>query len=127
VATTLAEQAMATLAAVALLAAMALMPLGKETTVATTGTVATVTGNRTAVTADEGDANQCEQHRKGKTEKTLHKETSTREKSERRGCVHETVTNGTPIRDGHRTAATDVLIARQRQGPTHERENTRNG
>ena len=78
----------------------------QKTTVATVmaGTaVAAVAGNRTRVTADEGDGHEGEKHRNRESEKTLHfippkkgNQRVTRSRSR-----HET----TPIRDGHRTAA----------------------
>ncbi len=44
------------------LAAVAAMMTGKQTTVATTA-MAAMTGNRTAVTADQGDGDEREEHR----------------------------------------------------------------
>lgn len=60
---------------VALLAlTMATLPLGKQpAAVAPTATVATMTGDRTGVTADERDGDEGEEHRKGKTEEPLHR------------------------------------------------------
>jgi hypothetical protein len=115
--TVLAEETMALLTAMALLTTMALAMLGEETAVATLA-VATVTGNRTAVTADEGNGNQCEEHRKGKTEKTLHKNPPPGKKA------NAAVTNGTPIRDGYRTAATVVCLPHKTSGSFAFRKNT---
>jgi hypothetical protein len=74
--TVLTEQAttVAPLAAtVAPLAAMAGMELGEQAaTMATATTMAAVAGHRAAVTANEGDGNQREEHRERETEKTLH-------------------------------------------------------
>ena len=63
----LAEQAVA-----ALPLTVATMMTGEQATVATAGTMAAVAGDRTGVTADEGDGNQREEHRTSKTEETLH-------------------------------------------------------
>ena len=108
-ATVLAEQAVAPLF-------VALVLPGHQATVATTATVAAMAGNGTAVTADEGEGNQREEHSERKTEKTLHKKPPHGE-TERSRCVHEAVRKGTPIRDGHRTAATDVSLGRGQQRP----------
>jgi hypothetical protein len=102
----------ATLTTVALLATMALVETSEETTVATLA-VAAVTGNRTAVTANEGDGNQREEHREGKTEETLHKGKPPPGKK-----ANAAVTNGTPIRDGYRTAATIVCLPRELSPPS---------
>jgi hypothetical protein len=51
---------------------VATLLVGEQTTVATTGTMAAVAGDRTGVTADEGDGHQREEHRNCKTEETLH-------------------------------------------------------
>jgi hypothetical protein len=66
-ATVLAEQAMA-----ALPLTVATVLVGEQAAVATTGTMAAVAGDRTGVTADEGDGNQREEHRNCKTEEPLH-------------------------------------------------------
>jgi hypothetical protein len=63
--TVLAEQTVALLPL-----AVAAMETGKQTTVATT--MAAVTGDRTRVTADEGDGHERKKHCESKTEKTLH-------------------------------------------------------
>ncbi len=95
------------LPAVATLTTVALVKTSEETAMATLA-VTTVTGNRTAVTADEGDGNQREEHREGKTEETLHKEKPPPGKK-----ANAAVTNGTPIRDGYRTAATLFRLSRE--------------
>jgi hypothetical protein len=46
--------------------------VSEQTAVATAGTMAAVTGDRTGVTADEGDGHQREEHRNCKTKETLH-------------------------------------------------------
>lgn len=101
---------------------MALMETSEETTVATLLAVTAVTGNRTVVTADEGNGDQCEEHRKGKTEETLHKKPPPREK-----IANAAVTNGTPIRDGYRTAATFFWVASEVTTAIIFRENTEDG
>jgi hypothetical protein len=63
----LAEQAVATLTLT-----VATVVTGEQAAVATTGTMAAVAGDRTSVTADEGDGHQREEHRNRKTEETLH-------------------------------------------------------
>jgi len=61
----LAEEAVTTLTVAAVVT-------GEQSTVATAGTMAAVAGDRTGVTADEGDSHQREEHRTSKTEETLH-------------------------------------------------------
>ena len=95
--------------AVALLAAIAAMMTGEQTTVALLA-MAAVTSDRTGVTAHEGNGHECEEHRQRKTEKPLHQKPPTGGETERSRCVRQAVANGTPIRDGHRTAATDVSL-----------------
>jgi hypothetical protein len=75
---------------VAPLAAMAAMMTGKQTTVAPTP-VAAMTGDRTAVTADQGDGDEREEHRQRKTKKPLHQKPPPW-KTERSGCVPGAVT-----------------------------------
>jgi hypothetical protein len=48
------------------------MMSGEQAAVATTTTVAAMTGDGTRVTADEGDGHEREEHRNRKTEETLH-------------------------------------------------------
>jgi hypothetical protein len=60
----------------ALLTAVASVVTGKQTAVATTA-MAAVAGHRTRVTANEGDGDQGEKHRKRKTEKPLHQKPPT--------------------------------------------------
>lgn len=75
---------------VAPLAAMAAMMTGKQTTVAPTP-MAAMTGDRTAVTADQGDGDEREEHRQRKTKKPLHQKPPPW-KTERSGCVPGAVT-----------------------------------
>jgi hypothetical protein len=92
------------MAAVAPLTVAALaVQLGEQAAVALAGTVAAVAGHRTGVTAHEGDGDERKEHCNRETEETLH--LNPPDGNSNATCVPEAVTNGTPIRDGHRTAA----------------------
>jgi hypothetical protein len=71
--------------------------------VALAGTVAAVAGHRAGITTDEGDGHQRTEHCNRETEETLH--LNPPDENPDATCVSEAVTNGTPIRDGYRTAA----------------------
>jgi hypothetical protein len=77
--------------------------LGEQTTVAGLPAVAAVAGNRTRLTADDGDGDERDDHRNRGTEETLHLKSPKRKNSNAstfRIDRHEPL----PIRDGHRTA-----------------------
>ena len=83
-------------------AVAALLLVGKQTAVAAGATMATVAGDGTRVTADEGDGNESNEHGETESENTLHHipPDENIEREVRSLSRHET----TPIRDGHRTA-----------------------
>ena len=77
--------------------------LGEQTAVAGLPAVAAVAGNRTRLTADDGDGDERDDHRNRGTEETLHLRSPKRKNSNAstfRIGRHEPL----PIRDGHRTA-----------------------
>lgn len=84
-------------------ALLGLVPGQETATVATTTAVATMAGNSTRVTANEGDGDEREEHRNCKTHEPLHQIPPLGEPNA--WCVLGTVTNSDPIRDGYRTAA----------------------